>query len=667
MYAITKHFCRRRAAAPLAALFCLVFLLLPMPAAGRADTTAGTNDVLPQHIDRERYPHAHAVLALEIENITFDTSGRTCSTDEVFLTILDEQGKREHGVQRFSVNRAYDSLEIDFVAVVKADGRRLEVDLEKHRREETSSRDARMNIYNPNMRVISVFIPNLAVGDTIHYRIHRQRHKPIIPGQVYGRILGQYLFPIHEYRFTLTGPAEIPLRHLVKDEVEGTVTYNEREHNGRITRTWEFREVPQLVPEAHMPPISEVAMRLLFGSIGSWSDVARWYAGLVEPKLEPSPEMAAAVHEITAGSETEAEKMAAIFRFVARRIRYMGITTESDRPGFEPHAAADTFSRRHGVCRDKAALLVSLLRLAGFDADAVLISVGDKLDPEIPLPYFNHAIAVARVGTDGAPVFMDPTDETGGQFLPDYERDASYLIADTEGNETLALTPPLPAAANHFAITVNDTLERDGTLHGAIAVTCRGFADATMRSLLMRRGRAEKEDFLRQLLLRRRPDIVIDELHWSDPADPATPFSFSCRFNIPPPPAAAIGDGRQYILPLAAMTEPGLLDRWILGRADTNDRDFPLRFGYTYSTAVNERLRFAEAPAEIILPEGGGTDSDLVTWRTAYTLTAPDGLTITREFALRQLQVTPDRYAEITAMQRQRQRDFHSPLVIRYH
>ncbi|MBN2231868.1 MAG: DUF3857 and transglutaminase domain-containing protein [Deltaproteobacteria bacterium] len=659
------------AAVLLPILLCLFAVRLPTAPAAARETAVDIS--LPAGITRDRYPHAHAVLAREIETVTFDAAGRTSSTDEVLLTILDEQGKREHGVQRFSVNRAYGSLEIDHVAVIKADGSRVEVNLEQHSREETSSRDAQMNIYNPNMLVISVFIPDLTVGDTIHYRIRRQRHKPIIPDQVYGMVLGQYLFPIHEYRFTLEGPSAVPLRHLVKDEVEGAVSYREQEHDGRIIRTWEFHEVPQLVPEPHMPPISEVAMRLLFSSIGSWNDIARWYAGLVEPKLEPSPEMVAAVAEITAGMNTDAEKLAAIFHFVARRIRYMGVTTETDRPGFEPHAARDTFSRRHGVCRDKAALLVSLLRLAGFDANAVLISVGDKLDPEIPLPYFNHAITVAH-GTAGtaavaAPIFMDPTDETGGQFLPDYERDASYLVAGTAGDETLGLTPPLPAAANHFAITINDTLERDGTLHGSIAVACRGFAGAAMRSLLMRRGRAEREDFFHQMLLRRRPGIVIDELRWSDPADPATPVTFTCGFSVAAAvvDAATAADDRQYILPLAAMAEPGLLDRWILGRADMNDRDFPLRFGYTYSTSVRERLRFAEAPAEIVLPEGGGTDSDLATWRTSYSLAAADGLTINREFALRQLQAGPERYPEITAMQRQRQRDFHAPLVIRYH
>ena len=47
-----------------------------------------------------------------------------------------------------------------------------------------------------------------------------------------------------------------------------------------------------------------------------------------------------------------------------------------------------TFGKKYGVCRDKAALLVAMLREAGLQAYPVLISVGTKRDPEVPDPVF---------------------------------------------------------------------------------------------------------------------------------------------------------------------------------------------------------------------------------------------------------------------------------------
>ena len=41
---------------------------------------------------------------------------------------------------------------------------------------------------------------------------------------------------------------------------------------------------------------------------------------------------------------------------------------ELNAPGYEPHDADYTFSNLGGVCRDKAALLVTMFREAGIDA-----------------------------------------------------------------------------------------------------------------------------------------------------------------------------------------------------------------------------------------------------------------------------------------------------------
>ena len=78
----------------------------------------------------------------------------------------------------------------------------------------------------------------------------------------------------------------------------------------------------------------------------------------------------------------------------------MGLTLEDVSPGYAPHDVHITFDNRYGVCRDKAALLVAMLRIAGFEAYPVLIHVGPKKDEDVPLPYFNHAIAaVAQPST----------------------------------------------------------------------------------------------------------------------------------------------------------------------------------------------------------------------------------------------------------------------------
>jgi hypothetical protein len=624
-------------------------------------TAAADFDFLRQ-VTRKEYPHAHVVLARENERIDYQHSGQSRSEDEIFLTVLDEQGKREQAVQSFHVNRSYSRLEIALVEIIKANGERLPIDVAANSREDTSSRNTRMNIYNPNQKVIKVYIPGLEIGDTIHYRTVRERFKPIIPDHTYGMVLGQYFFPVHSYRFTLVGPADMPMHCLVKDRIDGCVSHEEKTAKGLTTRKWVFSHVPPVVPEPSMPPVSQVAMRLLFSSLDSWEAISRWYFNLVEPKLQPTPEMAAMVQKLTASLDSREDKMAALYYFVAQQVRYMGITEESNRPGFEPHQVGLTFSRRHGVCRDKAALLVSMLRLAGVEANPVLISVGDKLDLEIPLPYFNHAITVVN-DEQGRPVqFMDPTSETSRQFFPDYERDASYLIADRRGS-TLKLTPPAAPEANRFSLVIEDQLHPDNSLSGRITASCRGFADTVMRSLLMRRSREEQRDFLEQMILRRRPGIRVDSLSWSDPADRKTLFTFSCTFTLPE--AIRFINAREgLLLPLSSMADPGILDRWILGKADMTGRKYPLRLGYTYKTVIEERMSGIKRLKSLSLPARTNLDSDLFTCRTTYALAEADRLIIKNVFSIKKLEIPATEYHQLTALQHDRNSETLLPIVV---
>ena len=97
-----------------------------------------------------------------------------------------------------------------------------------------------------------------------------------------------------------------------------------------------------------------------------WSVVSRWYWDLSKPHLDAiTPAMKKQVADLTAGASTDMDRIKAVFYYVSKKIRYMGITPEKDRPGFEPHDVAITYEKKYGVCRDKAALLVSLLRAAG--------------------------------------------------------------------------------------------------------------------------------------------------------------------------------------------------------------------------------------------------------------------------------------------------------------
>src|ERR1022692_4515752 len=135
-------------------------------------------------------------------------------------------------------------------------------------------------------------------------------------------------------------------------------------------------------------------------------------------------------------SSTRASRWKRTGRYVSKEIQYTGLTLETNRPGFEPHDVNKTFIKKNGVCRDKAALLVSLLRTAGLNSYPVLINVGTKMDAEVADPFFNHAIVSVEL-IKGKYVLMDPTDEHTRNLLPSYDCNQSYLVCRPEGENLM--------------------------------------------------------------------------------------------------------------------------------------------------------------------------------------------------------------------------------------
>ena len=209
---------------------------------------------------------------------------------------------------------------------------------------------------------------------------------------------------IRHLSYEVHAPADRPLQRIaLRDEIPGTVRHSAQTNaDGAIDYRWEVANVPRMFDEPSMPPYEMVLQRLYVSTLPDWQAVSKWYWNLSQPHLEATtPEMEKTVDELTAGAKTDMDKIKAVFYHVSKKIRYMGLTPEKDRPGFEPHDVKLTFDKKYGVCRDKAALLVSMLREAGLNAYPVLINVGVKRDAEVPDPDFNHAIVGVEIENRG--------------------------------------------------------------------------------------------------------------------------------------------------------------------------------------------------------------------------------------------------------------------------
>ena len=128
------------------------------------------------------------------------------------------------------------------------------------------------------------------------------------------------------------------------------------------------------------------------------------------------------------------EKMRRDFEFVSA-LRYVAI--EIGVQGFRPRTPAQVLANRYGDCKDKANLLIALLRCQEIDARFVLLNRGSATDVRFPSWQFNHAIAyVPKAPAAGQPedMWLDSTDGvTPFGYVPpgDFGRDGLVFSQDT--------------------------------------------------------------------------------------------------------------------------------------------------------------------------------------------------------------------------------------------
>ncbi len=548
-----------------------------------------------KEVTSEKYPDAETVLVSEHIKTEYNADGTYLTYDDEYIKVLTEEGRRGAIEKQFSYNQFYGTFEILNVEVIKADGKVVKHNPKSISKEQVDRSQMDMNIYDPNDKVIIAAVPDVEVGDTIRFFVKHGESKPRMQGCFSDWCVLEADVPIKDITYEYIGPKDKPLvSKALLSEIKGTVKSSEKQEGDRIHYSWTATDVPQVFAEAEMPSLSRVGQRLLVSTLTDWKEVSRWYHGLCQSHLEKiSPDIKAKTSALMAPCKTEEEKIKAIFTFVSQEIRYMGITTETSAPGYEPHDVNITFDNRYGVCRDKAALLASMLSEAGIPSFPVLVMAGDKLDPEVPNAFFNHAITAART-KDGKYVLMDSTNENTADLLPQYLYDKSYIVATPEG-ETLMTSPVSPVEDNMATVKTDVTLADDGSATGTSVIDLKGINDVAYRSSLAEVKADEAQRFFEGSLKSMIAGAALTsyKLEPENMQDTSQTIRLTLHWSVPNLLVTG-GNAAQLELPFAGYGY-GMAMQIMNGSLDLDERRYPLKTEYT--CGVREDLTISLPPS----------------------------------------------------------------------
>lgn len=588
-----------------------------------------------EEITTARFPDADAVTVDEIEKVKYNSDGTYEQTDERWTKILTERGRREESSMSLEYSQRYGEAKILFVKAIGTDGIEREIDVSKTTKESTDNSSMASNIYDPLDRTITCTIPGLKIGETLHVKTMRKATKPRCENKWADLSVMEWSHPIVKSTYEVTAPASRPLKKIAIRHPLGNIVANVTKlADGSLVHTFTATNSAQVFPEPEMPPLYTQVQNIRVSTSADWPEISKWYWDLCAPHL-------AKTNAAMAAKARELKTIEKIFKFVSQEVRYMGLTMEDTSPGYAPHDVDVTFDNRYGVCRDKAGLLVAMLRLAGFKAFPVLIHVGAKLDPEVPQPFFNHAIVAVDNG-DRKYELMDPTNENTKDLFPAYLCNNSYLVARPEG-EQLMTSPVPPPEENALDIVSSATLSRDGSMFFEADIAFKGINDTAYRGALVKRTPEERVKTFERILKTVSPGVELAkcEIEPSDLRDTAKPLAVKLAAKFP---EMVIRGETQDELTVPTISKTLGLANWLLeGNTSLEKRKFTLKLDTTAKVHEQLTIDLGGALGKVLeLPKDEKTANG---YDYVRTFRSADGkLTVDRSLTLSAVEFAPDAY-----------------------
>jgi transglutaminase-like putative cysteine protease len=434
---------------------------------------------------------ASAVVLLDEGQFTVDEQGRGMRVTRYAVRILTREGRK------YAVARAGYATDAGAVRDMRAWLMKPNGEIKRYGKDETI--DVAVTDYSlyqeARVRAISA-VNESDAGMTFGYEVRQETKEPFAQETW----LFQSDAPMAVSRYSLTVPANWRAEALVfnHEKFEPTVTGG--------TYVWELRNLPPIPTEDDGPSYKNLSARIAVNYFPAangkaqfvgWREVSRWLSGIMDPQMAATPELTAKARELTATAKTDLDKIKAIGRFV-QNVRYVSIDLGvSSGGGYRPHAAAETFAKAYGDCKDKANLMRAMLKTAGVTAYPVAITADDPsyVREDDPSPgQFNHCIIAVKVGDDvslptvtthpglGRLLFFDPTSEHTplGDLPKDEQGSLALIVAGDAGG--LARMPSTAPEANHTEYAVTATLTAEGAMQASIVGERTGQAAVNERA-----------------------------------------------------------------------------------------------------------------------------------------------------------------------------------------
>jgi tetratricopeptide (TPR) repeat protein len=458
------------------------------------------------------------VVLLDEAHYSFEADGKSHTTQRHMFRIVDDSAVDGLGTIEVPWAPWYDDRPTVQARVVSKDGTVHTLDA-KAITEAPSRED--LDIFSDN-RVLRAPLPGVAVGSVIEYVIDFNGNNPIADAGASDMFLFGGYAPTQRSRMIIEGPASLEPKLVNKTDLQAKT----EEKNGRRIMTFESGRIEGRKDFEAFLPFDVIPLPYIAFSTGSsWRNLATRYSEIVDRQIAGS-DLKKFVHDAIGNATDRREVIARSLAAVEKNVRYAGV--EVGESSIVPRPPRTVLGNKYGDCKDKATLLVAMLRESGIAAHVALLRAGVDFDVHSELPgmgRFNHAIVRVDATANDAAMWVDPTDDFAhAGDLPSQDQGRLALIAASD-TSSLTKTPETPSIANKYAETRIYTLPEDGKAHVTeISETVTGSEDSFQRHYYAESDRTKYREQIENYVKSYYSAKKLEKIEATDPHDLTKPF-----------------------------------------------------------------------------------------------------------------------------------------------
>ncbi len=582
--------------------------------------------------DAEDYPNADYLVIFDSTDVDMKESGLSYRNMHQLIKVLTPEGARKlnHLKLRYDPLSAY--VEIREVKIYRNDGTTETLEPGKIL---DYPAPARMIYWGARHKMID--LGRLEPGDAIEIKKFRKgftyallqqentppddsKYVPPMKGHFYDIVEFWNDQPVKKKVYKVRIPNSKTLYH---EFYNGNIYSSKYNLGEKTLYTFSKYNIGPVSREPHMVAVSDIAPKLIITTTEKWEEKSLWFYNVNKDygSFEYTEEIKQKTNEILEGAETEMDSISKLNHWVADNIRYSGLSM-GEGEGYTLHKGEMTFRDRCGVCKDKAGMLVTMLRAAGFESYAAMTMARSNIE-DIPADQFNHSITVVKL-SNGEYKLLDPT------WVPftreewsSLEQQQDYLLGVPEGADLME-TPVSPPENHYFRMNGRSTLHEDGTLEGEFTIEAEGQSDGAIRGMFTRSFKRTWDRRLEKEIRKISPDMEILEMTYSEPYNyQEKNMHIKVKYRIPD--YAIVTENEIIFTPVIAKELFTSANYHLNFNPDLEERKYGFRDRCSRLVELTETIQLPGIEKAIYIPEAAKIDGASASFEGGYQL---DGNTL---------------------------------------